>query len=394
MGKNRIVYGIFLGLAIAFAYFYPGSIASVFFYIMLLMPIISFIYVFYIYLRFKFKESVDNQFVIKGDRAHFNVKIVNKTRMIYPYVEILFYGIDTVSTKHFKMKKAAVLPQASESYAFELKCEYRGYYEVGLKYIKIRDFLGFFSFKYRVSKPKYITVYPRIIILEAFPITINKISDVEGVLIGKEEDQITVSDVRKYAYGDSLKNIHWKLSAKKNEVMVKSFESTATIEATVVLDVTKNPYDSVKNRILEDKVIEVSVAVVHYCLLRDIETHLVYHEEKIIKKTAMQYSDFESLYHTLFEAKFESELGFDETIRLALTEYVAKSSIILITSNLNDKVYGQITTWHKLSYEVILIYVSPQEVQAREVILELQKINIKVYEIHIKDDIKSILECW
>ncbi len=394
MGKNRIVYSVFLGLAIAFAYFYPGSIASVFFYIIILIPVISFIYVVYIYLKFKFKESVDNQFVTKGDKVYFNVEIVNTTRIIYPYVEILFYGIDTVSIKHFKMKKTAILPRGSESYAFELKCEYRGYYEVGLKYIKIRDFLGFFSFKYKVSKPKYITVYPRIITLEAFPITINKISDMEGVLIGKEEDQRTVSDVRKYAYGDSLKNIHWKLSAKKNEVMVKSFESTATIEATVILDLTKNPYDSVENMILEDKVIEVSVALIHYCLLRDIETHLMYHEEKIIKKTAMQYSDFESLYHTLFEAKFESKLGFDETIRLALTECVAKSSVIFVTSGLNDKVYGQITTWHKLNYEVILIYVSPREVQTTEILLALQKINVKVYEIHIEDDIKSILECW
>ncbi|WP_069999668.1 DUF58 domain-containing protein [Cellulosilyticum sp. I15G10I2] len=402
MLRNRVAYGLFLGAAIVFVYFYPGLFSSMFFYTLLLIPISSLVYTLYVYYKFSYIQSVDKKFVTKGEVVTFNVKIVNETKMIYPYIEIQFYGGNTVFTQHFKTKKMAVLPNDSSTYPFILECQYRGYYEVGLKEIKIKDFLGFFSFRYKVFEPKYITVYPRIISLERFPVSSNKLSDLEGMLSGRGQEQGVLSDVRKYSYGDGLKKVHWKLSARKNEIMVKNYESTDTMQAIVLLDLTENAYGILENTILEDKIVEVSVAVLNYCLLRQIETHFIYHNgSDMIRESAKEYSHFETVYNTLFKIQFESKTPFDEMLQLALREEHVKNNIILITSRLDEKLYRQMGIWRELSHEVILIYISTselmhleeeQKVKTDEIFQPLQEIGIKTYEVHMQDDIKTILE--
>ncbi|MDF2612338.1 MAG: hypothetical protein K0S71_124 [Clostridia bacterium] len=402
MQRNRVVYGTFLVLAMTFSYFYPGIVSSLFFYTILLIAAVSFSYTLYIYFKFSYLQGVDKKFVTKGEKVHFNVDIVNETKILYPYIEILFYGVDTIFTKHFKTKKIAVLPFSRGRYDFEIDCLYRGYYEVGLKQIQIKDFLGLLSFKYQVLEPKYITVYPRIITLSQFPICTNQLSYVEGVLSGKEEDRITISEMRKYAYGDSIKKIHWKLSAKKDEIMVKNFDSTITVGATMLLDLTENPYTLIQNTILEDKVVEAAIAVIHYCLQHNLEVNLIYHDHEMTKKKAVDYSYFESLYHTLFKIKFESQIEFSDTVKLALGGGTERNTVVLVTSNLNEKIYGQISMCRHEGYSILLLYISPadivpsneaQKADRETIILALQEMNVRVYKVEINDDIQSILEC-
>ena len=46
-------------------------------------------------------------------------------------------------------------------------------------------------------------------------------------------DRLEVSDIREYRAGDSLKSIHWKLSSKSEEFVVKDY-NTGTSDQTVV----------------------------------------------------------------------------------------------------------------------------------------------------------------
>ena len=46
---------------------------------------------------------------------------------------------------------------------FELQCNYRGNYEIGVNSIDIEDFFGLVRLRYNVGEPKYVTVYPKII---------------------------------------------------------------------------------------------------------------------------------------------------------------------------------------------------------------------------------------
>ncbi len=403
MLRNRIIYVAVLILTVIFAYFCPGMVSSLFFYTVLFIPVASLLHTVYVYLRFSYLQEIDKKFITKGEKVCFHVDIVNESKVLYPYVEILFYGVDTIFNKHFKTKKIAILPHSAGRYDFELECQYRGYYEVGLKRIRIKDFLGLFSLSYKVSEPRYVTVYPRIVALDSFPISTNKLSYVEGMLSHKEEDQLTVSDTRQYAYGDSIKRIHWKLSAKKGEILVKNYDGAVTVGATILLDLEKNPYEVMQNTILEDKVIEVTVAVIYYCLQHHIKVDFKYHQEELDTKEASDFSHFEELYRILFKIKFDSEIAFSNMTRLALEGNFKTNTIVFITSNLSEKLYSQISRHKEHGFNMILIYISPEDIAPKNaakkqeistILSALQEINVKAYEIQINDDIKYVLESY
>lgn len=50
------------------------------------------------------------------------------------------------------------------------------------------------------------------------------------------EDPSSPNDFRAYQQGDPLKRIHWKMSARKRELIVKQFEEPALPDALVMLD--------------------------------------------------------------------------------------------------------------------------------------------------------------
>ena len=50
------------------------------------------------------------------------------------------------------------------------------------------------------------------------------------------EDINSPSDVRTYAPGDPMKKIHWKLSLRKRELLVRRFEEPALPDALVLMD--------------------------------------------------------------------------------------------------------------------------------------------------------------
>ncbi|MGI6669310.1 MAG: DUF58 domain-containing protein [Acetivibrionales bacterium] len=113
-----------------------------------------------------------------------------------------------------------------------------------------------FKFRYNIFEPKNVTVYPRIVYLEKFRLKTDFMSETHSLLNSTDEDMTTVSDVRKYEYGDGLKRVHWKLTAKTGEIMVKKFQSTSQTNVLMLLDLQKNPYSFAENIVLEDSVIE------------------------------------------------------------------------------------------------------------------------------------------
>ena len=55
-----------------------------------------------------------------------------------------------------------------------------------------------------------------------------KVSDVgPEVLSRATEDAASPSDTRKWQDGDVLKKVHWKLSMRKSELMVRTFEESS-----------------------------------------------------------------------------------------------------------------------------------------------------------------------
>lgn len=398
MKQSRILYLCLFLATLIFVYFYGGKVPYMLFYTIILLPLVSLLYTAVVYFRFKYGQDIDKRFVTKGDKVNFIFSINNEDFFLYPYIRISFYGAKTIFANQFQVRNFSLTPFRGKTYSLELLCNYRGNYEIGINSVEIEDYLGLFAFKYNIFDPKYVTVYPRIVRLERFFLKTDFMSDTHSVLNIKNEDMSTIADVRKYAYGDSLKRIHWKLTAKSGNILVKKFQSTSETSAIMLLDLRKNSLENGHNIILEDKLIEAVVSVLHYCLFNWIPINLVYFSEKVVDIHAKNHLMFSELYEILAKVKFNDTVQLKDLLKVYVNNTISKTNILLFTSNLDYELYNEIYKTSTTGFDVSLVYVSSEELtgikdeDAEKIMAFLPEIGVNTYKLNINDDTKCILE--
>lgn len=398
MKQSRILYASLLALTLIYVYFNGGKLPYTLFYTMILLPVVSLLYTAIVYLRFKYGQDIDKRFVTKGDKVNFIFSIHNEDFILYPYIRVTFYGAKTIFANQFQVRNFSLAPFHGKDYSLELVCNYRGHYEIGIHSVEFEDFLGLFKFKYNIFEPKYVTVYPRIVPLDNFALKTDFMSESHSELNTKNEDMSTIADVKPYTYGDSLKRIHWKLTAKSGSLMVKKFQSTSETSAILMLDLHRNSLENGENIILEDKLIEAAVSVLHYCLFNWIPVNLVYFSESLVNIQARNHLMFSELYEMLAKVKFNEAVYLKDLLKVYVNNTISKTNILLFTSNLDYELYDEIYRTSTSGYDVSLIYVSPEDLtgakneEAENIIAFLPEIGVNAYKLNINEDTKSILE--
>lgn len=398
MKKTRMLFICLFFSALVFAYFNGGKIPYMLLYTMLLLPVVSVVLTLIIYMRFKFGQDLDRRFVTKGDKVNFILSINNEDFFLYPYLRVSLYGSGTIFENQYQIRSFSLKPFSGRNYVFELQCNYRGNYEIGVNSIDIEDFFGLVRLRYNVGEPKYVTVYPKIIYLEKLHLKTDYMSDAETILNTRDEDMTTISDVRKYQYGDILKRIHWKLTARTQELMVKKFQSTSETNTLILLDLRKNNYSSGENIMLEDKLIEAAVAVLYYCLYKWIPVELVYFSETLHSIRAKDHLMFNDIYESLAKVKFSDSVAVEDLLEIYTVGALKNANVIVFTANPGYGLYNQLYKAADSGYNVSLVYISPEKItgfrdpEVENILESLPEIGIKSYRIGIDDDTKTILE--
>lgn len=151
-------------------------------------------------------------------------------------VSNLFYGSSREHTI-----RVPIRARTGQTITYPVVVSRCGYIEFRLQSLLLEDFLGFTTFRRDFPTPYVAAVLP------------NKEAEVEtnldGYTMGMEEveestkkgsDFSEVQDVREYQPGDRMQNIHWKLSVKKDILMVKERVSMSSRQLFLVLELHDN----------------------------------------------------------------------------------------------------------------------------------------------------------
>jgi uncharacterized protein (DUF58 family) len=120
---------------------------------------------------------------------------------------------------------------------YTIQCPHRGYFTFGPTKISSGDVFGFFTRYKEIDTRDYHIVYPKIVPLEKLGIPsrqpLGEIRTRNHIF----QDPVLTMGIREYQYGDSLKSIHWKSTARTGRLQTKIFEPTTTIDMGIFLDV-------------------------------------------------------------------------------------------------------------------------------------------------------------
>ena len=126
---------------------------------------------------------------------------------------------------------------------YQLKCNRRGYHQVGPLVVETGDLFGLHR-RYRVlTTPHFLLVYPQVVPLEGFELASRRPIGEVRITHRLYEDPTRIAGVRRYEAGDPLNRIHWRATARTGQFHSKIYEPSCIVGATVVLDFHQAAFD-------------------------------------------------------------------------------------------------------------------------------------------------------
>src|SRR3954471_13154314 len=126
--------------------------------------------------------------------------------------------------------------RARRTVMYQLKCNCRGYYQLGPMVAETGDVFGLYR-RYRVlSEPSFLLVVPEVVPLEGFDIASRRPIGEVRMSHKLFEDPTRIAGVRAYQAGDPLNRVHWRATARTGVLQSKIYEASTVAGATLILD--------------------------------------------------------------------------------------------------------------------------------------------------------------
>jgi len=128
--------------------------------------------------------------------------------------------------------------------SYQLKCNCRGYYQLGPLVAETGDVFGLYR-RYRIlSEPSFVLVYPEVIPLVGFDIASRRPIGEVRMSHRLFEDPTRIAGVRGYQSGDPFNRIHWRATARTGALHSKIYEPSTVAGATILLDFHQDSFDA------------------------------------------------------------------------------------------------------------------------------------------------------
>lgn len=365
MRRARALYAGLLAGSILLVSLRGSAVLWLLFHFTLAIPVLSLLYILYIYFRFRIGQQVSRR-VNKGERVPYKLKLANDDLLLMTGIRLNFYT-DTVHV----MKKArdgtripyaqapdtfSLLPHQYKDAELELYCKYRGTYPVGVKSVSVTDLFGLFTITYPVSETVRLTVRPRMIPLAQLQSKLEKRDPKKNRPAITHLQDILDFELRKYIPGDPLRHIHWKNSARAGELLVRRQAPQELYELVVIMDCTpcadKAPLERMQR---EDNIIETAVALLSDACKKKVRTRVVWCAGSVCEMRIDHPSDFEKFYNLCAELPFSASLTLEETWEACERKMCKNPAFVLIGCNVSPALAQKVEKRRRLGEDVVLI---------------------------------------
>lgn len=270
-----------------------------------------------------------------SDNTELVLTVENKSRFPMSHVKIDFACQNVVFASEFITSVSlAVGARKKEEYNFPIKSKYCGRINVEIKSIRVYDSFGLTSKKLANKGDCYFYQYPKEVEKELYEIAGSKVSDNDvNYKHVKGNDVSEILQIREYVKGDSVKQIHWKMSAKTGKMMVKELDTPNDNSVLLIFD-----YVNQENKTENQNIIE-AVAAISKELIKNTTGHTLYRKNtltnRIEHRGVFESSEYDIMLQELLntEAAKSDYQVVDYAIEKGIINNYAK--IIYVTSNDN-----------------------------------------------------------
>lgn len=344
--KNKF-HIILFTILLAYALLVGGTMPYFLLYTYSLFLLIPLIHILIILAKLEIDIKLPDGALYAGDQINIDYKIDNNTFFHIPYLEIHSHIAKEITKRMPEKIVKSLKPHELYVYSETINLNRRGYYEMGSVEVVISDVFGIFSLEKTYSSRASLLVYPEAIKLSYFPInSVEQMGElpIEDMLF---QDRSRIDNLREFREGDSIKSIHWKLSAKLDDLIIKEYEKRGDAKVAIFVDNFKEHFKGDIYRSLEDKIVDIALSIVNYSISQNIPVGFyTQNNGNIVQLEGQAPSDSKIFLEFLAYFKANGEIDFQNFL-LANMDYLEKDiNIIIITPNL-DKNMGALGIYLK-----------------------------------------------
>jgi len=181
--------------------------------------------------------ALSGETVRRGDDVVLSLRV--RHRGLIPVAPLLLELSDPVGNRDRDVRLKN-MPHRLQSMRLPIHASHVGVFSVGLHSCTVEDLLGLVQRKIVLRK----TAFELVVLPQTFDVEPLKLApgDPGSELMSRAtEDLNAPSDIRSYQPGDAMKKIHWKLSMRKRELVVRKFDEPILQDVLVLMDCSPPP---------------------------------------------------------------------------------------------------------------------------------------------------------
>jgi len=243
------------------------------------------------------------------------------------------------------------------------------------------DLFGLFRVRLKVKEHPELMVLPK-------PFDVEKpefIFSDEGqtALPRGQEDLTSPEAVRLFREGDPMKRVHWKISARKREMYVRTYETPAPPDTLILLDTASPDAEGLNNDdtlVLRDVLCETCDAVANMQLKDASPVRIPFYGGNAGTFRADLPDQALVLEEMLARQMFTGQEKFELALSMELNHLATTGAVIVISTRLTPEIVDAVNSIRKMGPSVRYYFVSfkPDEGKLRPLVSGLQRHLVEV----------------
>ncbi|MFC4182597.1 DUF58 domain-containing protein [Saccharococcus thermophilus] len=313
----------------AYAMFQGGFVSWFLFYSFLPFSFYSFAIALYPWRRVTVRRIVSRRQYHAGEQLTVTIEV--QLPIWFPFFAIMIGEEDILALNMRPSKR--IIPfiwKKKFSYTYELEHLPRGEHTFTSIYLTASDFLGLMKKTSFYAIKDTIVVYPRYIAMTYRQVRELFEQGTAASSLQLHRDQTMAVGVREYVPGDRFSWVHWKASARKQQLMTKEFEEQRSDDFLVVLDRTPTP--------LFEELVTFTASLLRAAIHAGVRTGLVsVGHDRYVFPPRNSEEHLQQLFSHLARVNCDSREPFARVIANEKRSWTASATLCYVTSSLQEE---------------------------------------------------------
>lgn len=282
--------------------------------------------------------------------------------------------------------EARLLAHKSQDFLYTLRPVERGEYHYGSLNIYVCSVLGLVQRKYLFDRADMTPTYPSFLQMRKYELMAftNRLRDYGMKKIRRLGNTLEFEQIKEYVLGDDVRNMNWKATAKRNQLMINQFQDEKSQPVYSVIDkgrVMQMPFEELK---LLDYAINATLVISNIALKKGDKAGMFSFSDTMQNQVMAQKRS--SQMNLILETLYNLDTDFKESdfsrLYIDIKRKITQRSLLLLYTNFEtlDALHRQLPYLQAIAKNHLLVVIFFENTELKKMAVEPAETTQEIFQ--------------